>query len=208
MKEDIWFRNPYGFLAFNNMSVFVPLPSMTYEAKLNTTLRFAVMLSVLLFVISGCKNLRVFYIVVFVAIGTYGLQLVRDKELREEFERRKRDGLRHDRRKNEECALPTKHNPFANILLTDYGSDRRKKGCDITKKKTKQMTESLFSNNLYKDIDDIWSKRTSSRMFYQTPIQTIPNDQSGFAQWLYGGNAKEQRRCKEGNGEQCMKNQM
>jgi hypothetical protein len=205
--EAIWFRDPSGFLSYQKWTNFIPLSSMTYEEKLNALMRFAAILSVLLFVVTGGTNGKAFYIVVLVGISTYALQLVHEKELREEFNRRKKQGLRHDRRLDTECSVPTKDNPFANILLTDYGNNpHRRRGCDITKKKTKKMTESFFSDNLYKDIDDIWSKRTSSRSFYQTPIQTIPNDQSGFADWLYG--RKGRKSCKEGNGAQCVVNRI
>jgi hypothetical protein len=58
--------------------------------------------------------------------------------------------LRFDRRKQEVCTLPTKNNPFANILATDYGDNpHRKPGCDITRRKAKRMTESMFNHNLY-----------------------------------------------------------
>lgn len=203
-EHQIWFRDPQGFLAFDRMSEFVPLPSMGYEQKLNAIMRFVIFLSILLFLIGG--DFKVFYTVLFGMLATYGLQLVKEREDLEEFKRRKSSNVEYDRRKKEPCTLPTKHNPFANILVTDYGDNpSRKPGCDITRRKTKRMAESFFNNNLYRDVDDIWARRTSSRTFYQVPVQTIPNKQTEFARWLY---RTPGRTCKEGNGAQCMSNQV
>jgi hypothetical protein len=205
-RIQIWFRDPRRFLLADRASEFLPLPSMTYEQKLNAIMRFAAYLAVLLFLVNGGTDPKVFYMLLLAGLGTYALQLVKEKDEREKFDKMKRENLRFDRRKQEPCTMPTKDNPFANILPTDYGDNPdRKPGCDITRKKTKRMAEALFNHNLYMDVDDVWSRRTSSRSFYQTPIQTIPNKQTEFAKWLYG---TPKRTCKEGNGQQCLMNQM
>ncbi len=40
------------------------------------------------------------------------------------------------------------------------------------------------------------------RNFYSMPSTTVPNDQTGFANWCY----KLPKTCKEGNGVQCYNN--
>ena len=47
-------------------------------------------------------------------------------------------------------------------------------------------------------------ERTHKENFYTTPNTTIPNNQGDFANWLY----KTPKTCKEGNGNQCVANNM
>jgi hypothetical protein len=49
-------------------------------------------------------------------------------------------------------------------------------------------------------VDDLFNRNTSQRQFYTTPVTTIPNDQTGFARWLY----KLPETCKE-NQSNCLK---
>lgn len=65
--------------------------------------------------------------------------------------------------------------------------------------------EDNFDNKLYKNVDDAFNRNSSSRQFYTTANTTIPNDQTGFAHWLYYVNDKT---CKEKNGLKCYDNQL
>jgi hypothetical protein len=112
-------------------------------------------------------------------------------------------GWGYDKLNKRPCTMPSRNNPMANILVSDYRDNaQRPPGCDINNKNVKKMAETYFEENLYRDVDDVWKRKTSSRNYYQTPIQTIPNDQKGFAEWLY----KTEPTCKEGNGLSCHKN--
>ena len=55
-------------------------------------------------------------------------------------------------------------------------------------------------NDLYRDVQDVFSKNNSQRQFYTVPGNRIPHDQSSFAHWLYG----TPQTCKEGNGVACL----
>ena len=63
--------------------------------------------------------------------------------------------------------------------------------------------ERNFEHNVYRDVDDVFDRRSSSRQFFTTPNTTIPNDQSGFAKWLY----ERGPTCKDGDGDVCSTNQ-
>lgn len=151
-------------------------------------------------------DLKALYIIVFASGFTIAMNKFYEAEKTEFFSRHRNQDLRYDPHTKHTCALPTRHNPFANILISDYAlNPNRKEGCDITKPRMKRLSEKMYRHNLYKDVDDIWSRKTTSRNFYQTPIQSIPNRQGDFAMWLYG--QKGRRTCKEGNGISCIKNQ-
>jgi hypothetical protein len=183
---------------------FVPLPAMTFTQKLNAVMRFSIYATVAMLVLRN--DLRVLYIVLASAGFTIAMNMYYESEKLESYTRHKSQDLIVDPYTKKACALPTKNNPFANILVSDYVlNPTRKPGCDITKPKMRRLTEKMFRNNLYKDVDDIWGRKTTSRNFYQTPIQSIPNDQGDFAKWLYGQGGR--RSCKEGNGVSCIRNQ-
>lgn len=96
------------------------------------------------------------------------------------------------------CIKPTYDNPFGNVLLSDYSTNpNRPPACDlfgdIDQHGTMDQVEEKFSNNLFRDVDDVFGRTNSQRQFYTNPITTIPNDQSTFARWLYG----DARSCKD-----------
>ena len=43
----------------------------------------------------------------------------------------------------------------------------------------------LFTERLYLDIDDIWQRQNGQRQFVTNPNTMIPNDQEGFARFLF-----------------------
>ena len=178
---------------------------MTVPQKLNALLRFSIYFALLMLLVR--EDPKSLYLILFVGGFTWAMNLFYEAQRRELYTRHKTQDLQYDPRTKKACALPTKNNPFANILVSDYAlNPMRKPGCNITKPRVKRMTEKMFRHNLYRDVDDIWGRRSSSRNFYQTPIQTIPNRQGEFASWLYGLGGR--RTCKQGNGVSCMRNQL
>jgi hypothetical protein len=97
------------------------------------------------------------------------------------------------------CTMPNKNNPFMNILMNEYSeAPEREEACDIDDEIIKDKMSSLYHDDLYRDIDDVFDKKNSSRNFYTMPSTSIPNKQDDYANWLYGIKEKTQ---KEGNGD-------
>ena len=199
--ETIWYKDPYGFVQPSRLERFVPLPSMTLAGKLNATLRFSIYFSIIIFFAQ--RNTNIFFLPAFVAIFTYALYTFYDNNEQAQLEMLSSMGLAMSGPKSKDkCVVPTDNNPMGNILVSDYVlHPDRPAGCDITNKSIKRKAEKIMSS-LYRDVDDIWSAKTSSRTFYQTPIQTIPTKQTEFAEWLY----KRGKTCKEGDGARCLAN--
>ena len=197
MKEEIWYSNIQDFFEVNNLLNFFPSEDMSFEEKLNSFFRFCIYFSVLIFLLK--KNYKVFYIAFFGGVITfilYKLDIHNNKEnyLGEE------DDYLHSKR-NRKCIKPNKMNPFMNVLVTDYVKNPdRPKACDVSKETTKDKMQTYFNDSLYENIDDVFNKNSSYRQFYTTPSTTIPNDQEGFAKWLY---FNEEKTCKEGNTAKC-----
>ena len=103
--------------------------------------------------------------------------------------------------KIKECQVPTRDNPFMNVLPTD--NRKRNPACkSYNNKKIKKEIEKQFSVGLYKDVNSVYDNVNSQRMFFTNPNTTIPNDQESFAKWCY----EVPKTCKEGNGNQCVAN--
>lgn len=98
------------------------------------------------------------------------------------------------------CTVPTKQNPFMNVLINEYEENPlRKKACFINKQ-VGEYVDKYFNEDLYRSVDDIYQKNASERQYYTMPSTEIPNEQDKFAKWLYGIDGKT---CKEGNALKC-----
>jgi len=84
--------------------------------------------------------------------------------------------------------------------ITD--NPERPRACNVTSNEVQQSIDSNFNQRVFQDVSDVFNKQASQREFYTVPNTAIPNDQGGFAQWLYGTG----KTCKEGNGMQCFEN--
>ena len=95
----------------------------------------------------------------------------------------------------------TKKNPFSNVLLTQIMDDPDRKSAppafnvdveeDITKnvKRAVQMINPSINNTnkqLYSSLWDNFQLDQSNRIFYSTPNTRVTNDQTAYAEFLYG----------------------
>jgi len=88
---------------------------------------------------------------------------------------------------------PTDDNPFMNIPVTDLGKeDVPIAAANADDEDIKDNIERGFNADLYRDINDLYDTKNSQRVWYTTPVTSIPNDQEGFSKWLY----KVDRVCK------------
>lgn len=90
------------------------------------------------------------------------------------------------------CTEPTLDNPFMNVTMKDYMNFdekgfvvNRPPACDPNDPEIKKKMDDAFSNNLYKDVSDVFGKTNSQRNYFTMPWTTIPNKQDEFARWLY-----------------------
>ena len=198
LGEAIWYEDIAGFFHEDRLSKFLPTPHTALAEQLNAVMRFALYYAALVFVFK--KTAAALYIVLATGVITYFVYT-----MERSHETRSREALAtldvvKDSRTGEACTRPTVDNPFMNVLVSDYGKfAQRPKACDMSREKVSKRSEHLYSHNLYRDTDDVYQRKSGSRQFYANPSTTIPNDQAGFASWLYGS----QKTCKEGNGDMC-----
>jgi hypothetical protein len=196
MTENIWFKDFTGFVDYNNLSNFFPSHDQTFEEKLNSSLRFTIYVSLVLFLLN--RNNSIFYAIVLVSLVTFILYEHHNNNSKRVYDKYMNDDENNSR---VSCSKPKPLNPFMNILMNEYVENPEKpRACDVSKDSIKSKMKTYFSNDLYENIDDVFNKNSSYRQFYTTPSTTIPNDQESFAKWLY---YNEDKTCKEGNMSNC-----
>lgn len=114
-------------------------------------------------------------------------------------------------------AEPTSNNPFNNVMPTDYYSSPEKKPAapsynkntqDKIYESAKQLVSEVnpdqpdIAEKLFSDLGEKINLEQSLRPFHSNPSTTIPNDQTGFANFCYGSMVS----CKENNKFACAKN--
>jgi hypothetical protein len=178
VASQVWFLSPYELLDMSKLHEFYPNDAMPYNAKLNSFMRFTIYFSVVIFLMN--KNTKVFYSIFFGGVLTFILFNYKKEILSSSEEAFEEDDTKS------QCTHPNEHNPFMNVLISDYHNDPdRSEACDVEKDTVKEKMEKHFYNDLYRSVDEIFENKYSYRQFYTTPNTTIPNDQEGFAKWLY-----------------------
>lgn len=197
MSEQIWYLDLTHFLTSKNFYHMLPTQDMSLEQKLNALLRFFLYLSIILSLVM--VNAKYLFIGIIAAIVSYIIYKFeqRDRSTAEKF----LEDKTLDIVDNQLCTRTTIDNPFMNPSIVDIKyNPERPPACNI--ESVKERVEANFKKRVFKDVNDIWGKDFSAREFYTAPSTTIPNDQEGFAKWLYG----EPATCKEGNGLECKNN--
>ena len=88
--------------------------------------------------------------------------------------------------KEKTCRKPTADNPFANIVFTDYlDAGNVPEPCNVDDKNVQKEMNYLYNSSIYRNIEDVFERENSQRIFYTVPVTTIPNKQTEFANWLY-----------------------
>ena len=204
MNTSFWLDNPNVLLNKNQITEIWPQDNFDLARKLNAITRLILILAILGFLFTKSSYIIVsaaVSIVVLIMIhkskshSKEGMENLDIKINKEEFEELL----------NEEFTMPTKKNPFMNVLINEYKDNPERKPAapiyneevldDATKK-------SRSDEKLYKNLGDNLTFQNSLRNFYSTPNTNIPNNQKEFAEFCYGNMAS----CKEGDEFMCEKN--
>lgn len=197
IREKIWYEDPAGFLTSDNLIKFIPDKDMTFEEQLNAVVRLTLYFSIVILIVRGTP--QIMFVPLAAMLFTYVLYSndVRQKQNKKRVLEKLNVRKTH---RGEVCVRPTPDNPFMNVSLSDLRDfPSRPAACDVSQSIVKKDVERYFNKGLPRDIGDIFHKQASDRQYFTNPVTTIPNDQSGFASWLY----QTGKTCKEGNGLAC-----
>ena len=180
----IWFEDPMGFIMdVDDATRILPNKSMTLTEQLNAAFRFAVYFSIIVFVVK--REANVFFFAIFVALLT--IVIYKQEQSVSKNKGRVLEKLNLGTSPTQKhCVIPTKDNPFMNVLFTDYADfPNRPAACNPMSNKAQTAIRKKYDLGTVRNVDDVFGKNSGERQFYTTAITTIPNDQTGFANWLY-----------------------
>jgi hypothetical protein len=205
MNNSFWLENPNVLLNKNYITEIWPQDSFDLDRKLNSITRLILILAILGFLFTKSS-----YIIVSAAVSIVVLVMIHKSKSAS-----KKEGMANldvklnkedfEELLNEEFTMPTKKNPFMNVLMGEYKENPKRKPAapvynkevldDATKKSRKD-------ERLYKNLGDNLTFQNSLRNFYSTANTSIPNNQKDFANFCYGNMPS----CKEGDEFMCEKN--
>jgi len=205
-----WLSDPAILLAKERILELWPTPTMSFEEKLNSITRLVIFVTIIAFAFTMSFRILIVGIITVIAIVLLYRMHKSRKGDKEGFEAIKRD-LQDERNLNAANLEPflksefqpgTATNPFSNVLLTDIGDHPERKAAppsfnpqvdeDIMRK-TKNMIQDLnptidnTNKQLFGDLANNFDLDQSMRVFNSNANTRVANDQSAFAQFLYGG---------------------
>jgi len=191
--NELWYNNPNIIL--KNLDEFFPDNHLNLPKKINSIVRFSIYFSILIIILGYNINYLYFsllLIIISYLIGIYFISIENEKFNETNI---------NETNITEKCKRPTKNNPFMNLTLSDLIDNNHTKACQYDD--VKNEIRSNFRKDLYTDTSDLWGKYISDRNFYTMPNTEIVNNQTEFAEWLYGDHSVSGN-CKE-DGNNCLK---
>jgi hypothetical protein len=175
----VWFDNPKELFRADKVLVFWPDATQTPDERINSSTRFVLYLSTLLYLIKRDTRILVFGAMVIGSLYMlHSTGSVKDYGVVVE-------------EVNRDCQQPTPINPMANVLLTDYTDQpNRPPACyypTVADKVSKFLDETFpyDSGRSRSPLPEI-QKKFAARQFYSNPATLIPSDQTSFAEFCYG----------------------
>ena len=185
MPEQFWFKDPAILFQKDTWSKFVPLQTMTTSEALNSVVRFTIYFAFIMFFATGEGMYMLSVPVVMVATILLGNVFPNGKTL-ESFK------LETTETKNDlkEYTLPTKDNPFMNVLLTEIKDNpNRPDAAPTMRRDVKDKIYKAFqqTSDILMDTSDLFDQAQAMRTFHTLQSSKVPNDQDAFLKWLAKG---------------------
>lgn len=179
---EVWFDNPSVlFSNKDNAMQFWPTPTQSVAERVNSTTRFVVYICAIIFILR--RDPRVLMLGAG-AIGT--LYAFYKSDMIQPASRPSQADGRVQMVGRSLITSPTRDNPMGNVLMSDYSEypDRPPAGFYPT---VEHQVTAYLDDSFPRDAADLWGKRNqAASRFYSMPSTTIPNDQTGFAEFAYG----------------------
>lgn len=174
---DLWYNNP--LILLNDYTDFFPHNSMNKTKKINAIARFALYYGLIIVLLQLDSKWLSVSICLFIL--SFFLGYVQENI------------------KNTNCTNPTLDNPYMNFTLGDLiNNPQRPAACPIDDVRKDQIK--MYKSTTLIDSNDLWGKFFNDRNFYTMPSTGIVNDQSGFANYVFG----DFGHCKS-DGQNCIK---
>ena len=183
MPDQIWFKNPTILFDKDTWSKFVPTKDMTTAEALNSVVRFSTYFSLMLFMATGIGG----YVMAIpmVMVSTILLyNLFPNGKTIESFI------AKDDVKAGPEYMMPSKENPFMNVLLTEIQDNPdRPDAAPTNRRDVKADIYKSFqaTSDIHMDTTDLFDQAQAMRTFHTLQSSKVPNDLDGFKKWLAKG---------------------
>ena len=214
MNTPFWTTEPKILFNSDNITQIYPNSKMTVEEKLNAISRLIIILTFLGYLITQTLKIVVTGVITLaILVLLYTVRNNKQINKPKVVENFSSVNAKYYDLMKPNFTSPTQTNPVMNVLLTEIADNpnRRQAAPSFNKeveklinRNTEKFVSSEFKDpnidqRLFRDLGDAFEFDQSMRTFYATPNTKIPNDQTGFADFLYG----DMISCKEGNGLAC-----
>ena len=205
--EKFWLENPCILITnFCKFSPFGPFTDKRFSNNMNAYTRLIIIVSIVIYTIT--KEINYIFIgiflIVLIIIMYYSLKKDSFKVLPSSFPFMESNETPIEERSSnllKEVILPRResdyydtqeqiNNPLKNVTLTDYGKEQ-----EYSKATRSDSAMSPFAEGKIFQTSDQWIFDKNTQPFYTTANSSVPNDQTSFANWLYG----TENICKEGS---------
>ena len=183
MPEQIWFKNPTVLFDRDTWSKFVPTKDMTTAEALNSVVRFSTYFSLILFMATGVGGYVLAIPLVMVTTVILHTLFPNGKTI-ESFI------AKEGAKAGPEYTMPSKENPFMNVLLTEIQDNpNRPDAASTSRRDVKADIYKAFqaTSDLHMDTTDLFDQAQSMRTFHTMQSAKVPNDLDGFKKWLAKG---------------------
>lgn len=184
-----FFEDPTQLFDKDKVTQFWPVKHHSSAERVNASARFIIYASCLIYLLR--RDIRVFVLCA-TALGVLYVmektKMIKSEQVRPVYV----DG-------KSSCTLPSRENPMANVLLTEY-VDRpdRPSACDystVTDATNKFLSDRIpYGPSRSRSSLPEHQRNAYSRQFVSMPVTEILGDQTAFAEWLYG--AKNSPTCR------------
>lgn len=211
LSDQFWFDRPSILWQRDRLAEYVPAPNMSWAETLNSIVRGSAYVAVFLCI--WFSSDKPAYIMLFILLLTFAIanypgvitsqltmascwldKLRTKKETSEHKLQNERKQIQVDQfigSKDQEnvwksgSIQPTINNPFMNLNVITDSYNRAPAPLSYNSPSLQEKIEDDYSNNLYRDVSDVWNKSHGQLNFNTMPATTMPNDQTSFARWCY-----------------------
>jgi hypothetical protein len=181
-----WGDNLNILIDKKRLTEFFPTNQQSIEERINSLSRLIIYISIIISFYQEKPTAMYFGIILLILIYLmWTNQTSVDTTIKEPFtkvikETTEKNTINLPSLNSKECVMPTAENPFMNFLLGD--NPNRPAACKTAG--VQQMASNMLNQQLFNDVDDLFSKSTNERMFVTMPSTTNVPDTMNFANWL------------------------
>ena len=180
MPDQIWFKNPTVLFDRDTWSKFVPTKEMTTAEALNSVVRFSTYFSLILFMATGVSG-YVMAIPIVMVVTILLHNLFPNGKTIESFIGKE------DEKIGKAYTMPSRENPFMNVLLTEIVDDPNRQDAAPTNRrdvKVELMKSFKETSDIHMDTSDLFDQTQAMRTFHTMQSAMVPNDLDAFKKWL------------------------